>query len=93
MIIPGPAYEILVLFTFVQKLPLNAHADISTGAGRLNFNQFLHLHSCFMYASSECSGKTAEMEPSLLAYAISTKISYCKFGNFCDGFIFLLPRK
>ena len=41
---------------------------------------------------------TGPSEPSLFAYAISTKIPsssglYCKFGNFREGFIFAKLRK
>ena len=51
------AHEILVLITYTQKPPLNAHADILLKAGGLNFGRRLHLHPYFVYAVSEGSGK------------------------------------
>ena len=41
--------------------PLNFHTGVSRGTRGLNFGQCLHLHSYFVYASSECSGESAHM--------------------------------
>ena len=46
------------MFTaYAQKLPINAHAVISTLARGLNIGQGLHLHPYFIYAHSEGSGE------------------------------------
>ena len=42
--------------SYRQSPPLNAHADVSSGARSLNFGVSLHLHANFVYMSSEGSG-------------------------------------
>ena len=54
-------HEILILITYVQKLPINTHADTSSGARILNFSQSLHLHPYFVYASSKGPVKPQSM--------------------------------
>ena len=68
----------LVLVMYAHKLPLNAYADKSIGAGGLNFSMSLQLHPFFVYSlSSVGSGKFVICtEPLLLDNTISTKISY-----------------
>ena len=56
---------------------LNGHADISSGARGQSFGRCLHLKLNFMYASSECSGESAQARLSSEAayHCISAKIS------------------
>ena len=54
----GPVHEILALIACVQTLLINAHADISSNVRGLDFGLSLHLHPCFMYASSKGSGES-----------------------------------
>ena len=54
----GPAHEILVLFAFSKKPPINTMVvDESCGARGMNFGLILHLDPYFVYASSKSSGK------------------------------------
>ena len=53
----GPAYEILVLTPYVQMLPLNIHADISSSSRGLIAGLALYLHPYFEYASSDGYGQ------------------------------------
>ena len=50
-----PAHEILVLITCAQK-PFNGYAYISRDSRGLNFGLSLHLHSYYVYVSSEGNG-------------------------------------
>ena len=45
-------HEILLLMAHAQKPPLKAHADIFSRVRGTNFGMYLHLHPCFVYASS-----------------------------------------
>ena len=54
-------HENLVLITHAQKSPLKLQADVSRGARGLNFNQSLHLHPYFKYASSKGSGECGHL--------------------------------
>ena len=55
--------------------PLNALAEVSSKARRINFVLSLLLHPTFAYASSEVSGKAAHMrKASLLYLLIDTKV-------------------
>ena len=73
----GPAHEILALITYAQMPPLNVHAYIASQARSLDFGQNLYQHPYVLYMRCEGSGETVSLrrlvEPSLLAYAISTK--------------------
>ena len=53
-----PDHEVLVL---LSKPPLNLHYDISNGVRGLNFCLSLYLYPNFVYASSDSSGKTAQI--------------------------------
>ena len=57
----GPAYEMLILIPYPTLLPLNAHADISSGARALKSHPSLHLHPYFVYGSSGGSGKSVNL--------------------------------
>ena len=48
--------------THARKLPLNAHADVSSGASALNFGQSLHLDPTFVYASSKGSSESEHLK-------------------------------
>ena len=48
----------MVLMSYVQKPPVNAHADMSNMANGLIFGLSLHLHPYFVHMSSEGSGNT-----------------------------------
>ena len=51
-------------------MPLtNAHAEISSKAGDMNFVLSLHLQSYFVYAISEGSGESAHMRRLAWAFA------------------------
>ena len=57
--------------------PLNTQADIFSGARVLNNGPCLHLHPCFVYASSKGSilcKWAGLLEPLLLNNAMNTKI-------------------
>ena len=61
-VVYGPVHEILVLIAYVQKPPIKAYTDVLSGVCDLNFSlRLFHLHSCFMYASSECSSESAHL--------------------------------
>ena len=65
------------VITYVQKSPINAHADVSSRAG-LKFGLSLYLHPHFMHASSQCSCMSAQLHLRILACAynmLSNKIS------------------
>ena len=66
----------------MKKPPLNAYADLSSGARGLNFGLILHLHPDFVYDSMQAAKALVSLhicadtpEPSLLVSVISTKIS------------------
>ena len=63
--------------TYTQMPPLNIHAYISRRARSLDVGQSLYQHLNFVYMRCEGSGEAVCMrmlvEPSLLAYTISTK--------------------
>ena len=54
----------------LSLLAITTHTDVTSRTRGLNFGPSLHLHPCFVYASSEGSGKS-----SLLDNAISTSTS------------------
>ena len=54
---------------YAQKPPLNTHADIPSGARRLNVCLNLHQCSCFAYASSEGSVETTATGTLVLGFA------------------------
>ena len=58
-------HEILVLIAYAQKLPINTHADASSGARVLNFSQSIHLHPYFENANSKGSGEYVQTHLSL----------------------------
>ena len=60
-IICEPTDEILVLIITSQRLPLNASADMTSGARRQIYGPNLHRHPYLMYACIEVSGKTVQM--------------------------------
>ena len=60
------------MLLYAQGSLIIAHVDVSSEARDLIFCLSLHLHPYSMYTSYKGSG---ESEPSLLAAAISTKIS------------------
>ena len=56
----------------MQKSPINAHADVISGARGLNFGLNHRQYPYFVYASRE--GKCTDLhEPALLDYVISRK--------------------
>ena len=71
-------FEIWVLTDIPKSLLQMPMPTYRAGCARgLNFGLSLHLHTFFVYASREGSGKTAYMrrsEPSLLPDAMSTQI-------------------
>ena len=74
------AHEMLIVIAYAQEPHLNTHDVVSMEAIGLNFCPSIHLLPYFVYVSSEGSGEPAHFgagspEPSLLAYAISIKIS------------------
>ena len=73
------AHEML-LIAYAQEPPLNNPAAVYRDVIGLYFGPNIHLLPYFMYVTSEGSGEPAHFsagspEPSLLAYAISIKIS------------------
>ena len=57
----GPVPELFVLIACVQKPPLNAHANVSSGTRGLILGLRQHLLPCFVYTSSEGIGVCAHM--------------------------------
>ena len=51
----------MFLWHSAQEFPLNAHADVFSGAKGLNFGMSLHLYPYFGYASIEGSGEVAHL--------------------------------
>ena len=74
----GQKDKTLVHSAIAQRPPLNAHADLLSGARGLHFGLSLHLHPYIMYTSSKSAGVCTIFLAGLiylLANTISTKIS------------------
>ena len=59
----------MFLWQTAQELPLNAHADVFSGARGLNFGMSLHLNPYFGYASIEGSGEAAHLRRFACAFS------------------------
>ena len=60
---------------FSYQSPLNAHANLSRGAGGITLGFSLHLHLNFMFASREGTGQSAEAQLSIcFLTVISNKV-------------------
>ena len=57
-----------------QKSPLNAHADVSKGAGGIKFCLSLYLHPYFGCVSSKGSGECAHLRQAHLSLGCSTML-------------------
>ena len=63
-------HVILEFIAHAKKPPINTHADVVGGTRGLNFDQRLHQHPNFVYASSEGLGESYSPDPSLRDIAI-----------------------
>ena len=78
----GQAHGISVLIAYAQKLPLNAHTAICSGATFVIFGLSLHLRQYVVYASSEGSGESVHMHRLARAFAAR---NYNKYKISCSG--------
>ena len=81
------SHEVMAHFIFRKLFFSNAHVQLSSGSRCLIFGRTLRQLPHFMCANSEGYGKTAQMrgspEPSLVAYVISTIISWAGSNTAC----------
>ena len=61
MLSAQPAHEILVFIAYLQKPPINAYVNVSSGAKGLNVDPSPHQHSYVVYSSSKASVETARL--------------------------------
>ena len=91
----GPAIEILVLITYLQTPPSSAHADLFIRTSGLNFSPIvtptLRVQALKALASMG-GGCLDSSEPSLLTYAISSKMAINKHNFNILGLSFTYPR-
>ena len=58
LFLSGPVTQVLL---YGQKPHMNTYVDVPSRARGLNFAPSLHLYPCFVYASSEGSGRSAHL--------------------------------